>query len=531
MANILKGQGKVAFGIFVDGLELKFAHLSLKGKKIFLHDLKKITLLKKLDEQGANRVGFEEGHEIFSESEGGEPRVLLQQEKTDTNAEVILNLLSQYPPKKYSITYSLAEPSVYYHILEGSPGSKNGQLKKKAIEELKTIRSGSSEPNTVDLVPSSEKGALCVVREDGLHLIDLLEEIKQYLGNRLPRIPFIDTADLALMNLVRLDYDLKENEISVIIYVGVEFSRIIFMKGDRHLHFAPLITEGAESPNLDNRLYSRVLLEQDNLDLPQIRRIAIAGNGPKIHLKEFLGTRFPSVDVEYLKLQGVEKIDPQSQTEEVCSEFAIPIATAWRALDPKNQKFSPANLLPAALIERQKFFKLGWHGYALIVLIFLSTLFFTWNYLKMRVEISAKTDLLAEKNRRLADNLSLAASIGVLQTKIDRHKNALALYDSLVPGSDLWTNILTKGASKINELSSLWLTNITSTPDGGMEIIGVSLYRSRIPKFASLYEKATLRRVVVKQIRERRVYEFELYVPDIIRREKQNIPVQQERAH
>jgi hypothetical protein len=41
------------------------------------------------------------------------------------------------------------------------------------------------------------------------------------------------------------------------------------------------------------------------------------------------------------------------------------------------------------------------------------------------------------------------------------------------------------------------------------------LYRNRIPMFAALFDKATLRLITVKEIRERRVYEFNLYVPDI----------------
>jgi len=518
MANILRGQGKVAFGIFVDGLELKFAHLSLKGKKVFLHDLKKVTLQRKLDEQVSHAAGFGEGQELFSTEEHAEGSLLLQQEKSDSNAEVILNLLSQYPPKKYLIAYSLAEPSVYYHTLEGKPGAKNGQLKKRAIEELKAIRSGASDPETVEVIPSAEKGSLCIVREDGLHLISLLEEIGPFIGNRLPRIPFIDTADLSLMNLVRLDCDLKEDEITVVLYVGVEYSRIIFMKESSHLHFAPLITEGTESPNLDNRLYSRILLEQDNLDIPRIHRIILTGQAQKIHLKDFLGSRFPSANVEYLQLRALEKTDPQHQTAELCAEYAVPIATAWRALEPKNENFSPANLLPVSLIERQKFFKLAWHGYAILALIFLTTLFFTWNSQKMRVEINSKTNMLDDKEHRLADNLSLKSSIAALQEKIDRRKNALVLYDSLVPGSDLWTSILTKGAIKIRQLGSLWLTNISTTPDGGMDISGIALYRSRIPQFAALFDRATLRRIAVKEIGDRKVYEFNLSVPDIARR-------------
>lgn len=510
----LKGQGRDALGIFVDGLELRLAHLSLRRNRIVIEDLKKVTLLKKLDEHVTNRVGFGEERELFSASEEDEKGLLLESDRTDSNADVLLSLLTNYSLKKSQIAYSIAEPSVYYHTLEGDPG-KNGRLKKRALDELKAIRTGAPDPEEVELITSLEKGTLCIVREDGLHLINLLEEIKPFLGNRLPRIPFIDAVEVALMNLARLSCELAEGEITVIIYVGVEFSRIIFMKGKEHLHFAPLITEGSESPNLDNRLYSRILLEQDNLVAPQIHRVLMAGNAHKIRLKEFLEKRIPSVKAEYLNFESLEKANPQAQTWEACSEYAVPIVTAWRVLDPKNKKFTPVNLLPVSLIERQKFFKLKWHGYAILALLFFVTLFFTWNYFKLQVEVNQQSNILRVKEQRLAENLSLKASVEALQKKIGQHKNAIAIYDSLVPGSDLWTRILTKSTKKIADLNSIWLTSITSTNDGGMEVAGVSLLRTRIPKFVSLFKNATLKQVTEKEIRDRRVYEFQLYVPDV----------------
>ena len=513
MAKGLKGQGKAVFGIFADGLDLKFVHLSHKQGKIYLQDLKTFTLSKKLDERAEDAQGFGEGQSIFSATEVGAGGVIFEAQRADTNSGVLLSLLSKYPPRKYELVYSIAEPSIYYHPLEATSAGKNGHLKKKALEELSAIRPEPPAPDSVEVISSHGKGALCVVREDGLNLLNLLEEVKPFIGHRMPRIPFIETSDLALMNLLRLNYDLKENEISVIIYVGVEFSRIIFMKGQHHLHLAPLITDSPDSPNLDHRLYSRLLLEQDTLDVPQVNRIVLAGTAHKIHLKEFLSTQFPSVDVDYLTVTGIERTAPLLQTDEVLSEYAVPLGSAWRAIEPKNEKFMSINLLPASFVEQQKFFKISWHGYALIVLIFLTSLYFTWHTLKKNVETSARADVLTEKQHRLDENLGFKTAITGLQEKVDKLKNAVSVYDTLVPGSERWTSYFSKTASKIDELRGLWLTSVTSTGEGGVNIVGISLYRGRIPKFVSLYEKATLRRVTSKEIREKRVYEFEVYVP------------------
>lgn len=512
MAKTLKG--KVAFGIFVDGLELKFAHLSLKGKRIFIRELKTLKLHKKLDEQEKRIAGFEESQKLFTEASATGGSLLLQQDRLDTNSAVLLNLLSQYPPKKYMLTYSIAEPSLYYQVLEGNFGTKDGAVKKKKVlEELRTIR--TEMPDAVAVIPSSEKGVLCMVREDGLNLIDLLEDIKPFLGKRLPRIPFIDGADVGLMNLVRLECNPQEEEITTIVYVGVEFSRIIFMKGEKHLHFAPLITEGVDSTNLDNRIFSRILLEQDNLAIPRVHRIVLTGYAHKIRLREFLSACFPSVEVDYLKFGALEKADAERQSLEACSEYAIPIATAWRALQPKNKSFSPTNLLPASMIERQKFFKLSWHGHLIMLLLFLSTFYFTWQSLRLGLEVREKTAVLSEKQHQLAENLNTKAAIEELMKKIELRKGAIAVYDSLVPGSDQWTNLLTRTTNKVRELGSMWITSISSTAEGGMVMSGYALYRNRIPRLAAFYERATLRHIAEKLIRDRRVYEFEIYVPNI----------------
>ena len=47
------GQGKTAVALFVDGLELKFVQLSLKGGAVQLRDYKTVALVQKFEEKGA----------------------------------------------------------------------------------------------------------------------------------------------------------------------------------------------------------------------------------------------------------------------------------------------------------------------------------------------------------------------------------------------------------------------------------------------------------------------------------------------
>ena len=47
----------------------------------------------------------------------------------DDNNAVLLGLLAKYPKGRYSLTYALAEPSIYYHVFESDFGLKGKKLK------------------------------------------------------------------------------------------------------------------------------------------------------------------------------------------------------------------------------------------------------------------------------------------------------------------------------------------------------------------------------------------------------------------
>src|SRR5664279_5675859 len=228
------GRGKSVLGVFVDGLDVKLAHLTIRKKRVTVRDLKSAALITKLQEQKPAETmvpSMGESTDAFSLGETSSAEVLPEAQTDDNNA-VLLGLLAQYPVNTYSLTYSLAEPAIYYHVLESDFGLKGTKLKDRILEELKNIRAFQPAADAVDAIRTDEGNLLCIVREDGLSLINSLENVKGFMGGRIPFIPAIDSSDVSLMNLVRLNYDLQPQEVSVIIYVGVEFTRLIFMRGD-----------------------------------------------------------------------------------------------------------------------------------------------------------------------------------------------------------------------------------------------------------------------------------------------------------
>jgi Tfp pilus assembly protein PilN len=507
----MKGPAKSAIGLFVDGLEIKLAHLSLRGKQVVVHELRSATLVTKLEERKSLESTGGESLDAFTMPsvtvDGG-----TEAESEDNNA-VLLGLLAKYPSNKYSLAYSIAEPAIYYHTMESGHGLKKKKLKEHILSELRNIRAFQPSPDAVDSISTDEGNLLCVVREDGVSLINSLESIRGYLGNRIPRIPVIDSADISLMNMVRMNYDLQPQEVSVIIYVGVEFTRLIFMRGNQFYQFAPILGEGYDSPNLQNTVYSRLLLEQDNLAIPRISRIILAGESKRIGFKEFLTQQLPDQEVDYLLAPVLDSSMLSSEDQESMSEYAVAIGTAWRVLQPSAPKLYAVNLLPDAVREGQRVFKLAWHGVLLLMLLFFSTLFFTWSIVQKQKSIAEMEDLLELKKAQLAENETLENSILSLQEQIARYHTSLALYDTLVPGSERWSKVFTQLSHGVEDLNSIWMTDFSTADGGVLNMNGFTVYRTRIPRLASLFENSLLKEVNVQSIREQTVYRYRLDVP------------------
>jgi Tfp pilus assembly protein PilN len=285
------------------------------------------------------------------------------------------------------------------------------------------------------------------------------------------------------------------------------------MRGDQFYQFAPILGEGYDSPNLQNTVYSRLLLEQDNLAIPRIHRIILAGQSRRIGFRDFLLQQLPDQEVDYLLTPRLDASELSSDDQEMISEWAVPIGAAWKLLDQANHNVYRINLIPADVREGQRVFKLAWHGYALMLLLFVSTLFFTWSVSSKSREIRDLRDALTLKEGQRAENQTLSSSIQALQEQLQRYKVSLALYDSLVPGSERWSKVLTQLSHGVEDLNSIWLSDFTIAQDGVMRMNGFTVYRTRIPRLATLFDNSLLKEVNVQSIRDQTVYRYNIEVP------------------
>jgi len=524
---IKAGEGKTAVALFVDGLELKFVRLSAKGNKVTLRDFKTVALIRKFEEKQAGAAASEGTSfgDISSTDSFSSAGVLESTgEESNTNASVLLGLLNEVgSPRKYTISYAISEPAVTYQEFEGDFGLKGEKLKKKISQELSMMRAAAPAVDAIDVIPTASGGLLSLIREDGLHVYELLSEVKPFMGGRIPNIKLIDSADTVLMEMVRTQYEPQDEEVSVLIYIGHDFSRLIFMQGQNYLHFAPIISEGYESPNIENTIYSRILLEQDNIALTRIDRILLAGESHKVNLLEAIAPQFSSALVEYMKAPSLDIGEFEGSIGEAVSEYVIPIMTAWRTLQPTLPGFYDINLVPHSVIESQRTLALALHGWVVAVLVALSIPFFVYLITERQAEIRRAKGELVQKQEKLGELDVFRQRRTALSEDINRYSHATSVYDSIAPGCDRWSRILHYLANSIEDLNSLWIYSLKPDDKNSQNIIisGRALYRARIPRIASIFETATLREVRTITIRKKILYEFDIVIEKV---DKYDIP-------
>ncbi|HUI30457.1 MAG TPA: hypothetical protein VLX91_09595 [Candidatus Acidoferrales bacterium] len=496
-----------ALGFFADGIDLKVAQVVRHGSRMVLMDLHDAKLAQKLEVAAAvSGAGFDSSTETIDVTQ----QSFQEAPQTEANSAIVTEIFSRYRKRKSVVALSIAEPYVFYHPVEIPGKQKPEKIIAKIIEELQATRSGITS-DRIQLLPTTAEGNyIGVIREQDIPILDLVMSAKPFLGNRMPKIAFVESSDVALVNLVRNNYPLRVDEVTVIVHVGMENTRLIFMRGRGLFNVAPIIGEGADSFSVQNTIYSRILLGQDNLSLPRIDRVILCGECKNFDIKGFLSSLLVGAEVDYLQLYRVDSSQLPAGGSDLVPQYAASIASAVRAATGKTRTYYVADLTPRRILEGQKIFKLAWHGLVLSIFVFGSTFYFTYNFALNQNEISKIKSDVVVKRAQAAEVDALRSQIADVQSQFSKYSSAGDILDQLLPNTERWSNLIGSLSKSVQDVGSIWLTDLHKINDNTYSIEGFAVYRDRIPQFAMLYPGSILKKVTVADIRGKMVYDFQI---------------------
>jgi hypothetical protein len=521
--------GKMAVGLFVEGHYLHVVCLAKNGDTLQLVDGQILKMSKALESVKVQQEIFSDTSQPpadlseISDLQGdlgggngdgagaGEMDFKIEERDTENydNIEVLQRVLYQYPSNKFKMGIAISEPQIYYMYFGTDWGLQGEKLKKRVIEEVSRERNAYdlTAPDAIFTCKLGDGRLMAIMRESQVNVINSLQYLQAENRKVMPKIAFVESAETAIVNLINANYYFDEQDITIVVYLGNEYSRLIFLQGNEIYNISYIIGAGLDSENITHTIYSRILLEQDNLNLPKVQNIILTGEAHQVQLKEFLQEKLSEeISIDYLSLPNLEVYDEDINV----SKYAVAIGSAWRNANDKDTYLYNVDLLPQTFRESQKRFKLGIIGWLLLFALPVVAFYTTINVAEQR---AALAELMVQKETHQQELTYLKDIEAKLMEKrkiLENYQKAFGVVDDMSVGLEKWHKFLIKLSKNQDRIGRIWITEIQPTEGNSVILRGYSVYKDRIPLLSNAMSDGDLKSVQVQQIRERNVFYFEM---------------------
>ena len=316
-----------------------------------------------------------------------------------------------------------------------------------------------------------------------------------------------DSNDIAIADFYRVN-NLGDNQRVVLIYLGRDYRRAFLFDNSQLVDIFPLnITQELPEPEL---IFSRVAFALDNSQQPEPDRYVICGDLASEELVAHFNHKNPdSTALLSFPLLSIDSLDQELVSPVYLAQFALPIALAHKALFPEDTRYTPSNFLPGNLIEAQKPFKIAWHGFLIMGLIFLVSLLGTISFLSLR----ERHDRAFQRKRDLDHELAVlrieTAEIALMKEQKTSFNKNLDAVRVILKGKNPWSAVLENLNQTFQSRPLSWLTNFKKEGNR-LHITGQTTTRSNIIAFADALPNSRIQKVTTGVIHNSTVWTFEI---------------------
>ncbi|MCS7052721.1 MAG: hypothetical protein NZM09_03180 [Ignavibacterium sp.] len=438
--------------------------------------------------------------------------VSIEDDPGNVKVIALATAISQTGEKKFEFVPILTEPNLIYHVYEGDIYVKRNDSLEALSEDISKSRNISIQKGSLDFVEIADERLLATIIDGKVECLPLIKAVSNYLGKDQPKINVIKSAEISLAYYVSKIKNFKPDEYSIIVYVGKEYSKLIFLKENLITHIGSTLDVGVSNIHTYDVYFSKILLEMETGNIPTINNIIVCGEDVSENLiLSFFGT-FPEAEISRIEF-GDFDLSALNETEKsFISAYSIPLAAAVDYFDSLDKKYSGINLLPREIIEERRFFQFSWHSLALLPILFIVTLFFTIKILERRNEIDLITNQISEKEEIIRNNQAILEQIEIFENRVASFGVITSKLDSLSVGRGVITTLFRKISDFANSKRNLWLTRVAWNDNRNFEIEGFSISRGSITDFVNSIEGSSLKSIVSELIREKRIFRFNITI-------------------
>lgn len=495
--------------VYCEGSDTKIAVVNKENDRIKVLRTSSADILQPAMEVEAGITDFSlEGEDLDIENLKGDSSDGVNVNATNFN--VINSELAGINLNKSLFIPALTEPSIYYHVFEGSLDGKSSKVTQEIIDDIQKTKNVVIDKDNLGYIELSDKSLLSVFLSTGdIGPIQLINSLAKQNGKRNYKIPSVKSSEISLAYYVAKRKKFFPDDQSLIVYIGKEYSKLIFLQGRKLKHIGSTLDIGTLNLHTYDVYFSKILLEMENGGISSLDNIIVCGEDDSENLiLSFYGT-FPEANVSRLEFDDLDFTALSSEGKDSISSFSIPLAVAADYYDELSNEHKGINLLPKYVKEDQKKFQFGWHGYALIPLLFGATFFITFNALNNNQEINELDKKINEQTILARQNQETLGKINNIQAKISGFDQTQAILDSAAAGTGVWTQALAHISNFFKSEKDIWLTKL-STDNKNLALSGYTLNKRTLTKFAYSVKNAEIKAIHYEDLRDKNSYKFDI---------------------
>jgi Tfp pilus assembly protein PilN len=443
------------------------------------------------------------------ELEGIEKEVPLEPELDISSQNIISAAFLGINLSKSLFVPALTEPAIYYHLFEGTRQEKATRLTQEIIRDIQQTKNVIIDKDNLGYIELADKSLLSVFLSGGeSSCIKMINSLARYHGRRYYKIPAVKCAEISLAYYVAKRKKFFPDDYSLIVYIGKEYSKLIFLHGRKLKHIGSTLDIGTLNLHTYDVYFSKILLEMENGGISSLDNIIVCGEDDSENIiLSFYGT-FPEANVTRLEFDDIDLSDLSEEQKEKISAFSVPLAVANDYFDELANIHKGINLLPKYVKEEQKVFQFAWHGYAILPLLFAAAFFITVQVLERQKEIHELDEKIEKQTLLLRQNEQILNQISNLEEKINGFDQTQAILDSASTGAGIWTKVIRDISDFFAVRKNVWLTKLTREQENFIVLEGYTLSKNVLTDFAYSLKSAELKSVLYEELREKNVYKF-----------------------
>jgi len=498
--------------VYSEGSELKLTVLSREKGKIFLY---KAFTVENKDNQAVDSTeqlnDFTDGEIISDDISFDSLDGITSTDESNGKSSVaseIASRLVDFDLSKAQFIPVITDPDISFHIFEGQLDKDKKKSIDKIREEIKNSKGVFLEREQVDYISIDEDTHLCIFSEPDIKTANIINSVASYNGKRYYKIHSIKNAEIALANFVSATTKFFPEDYSLIIYIGKEYSKLIFLEGQKLKHIGATLDIGTNNLHTYDVYFSKILLEMENGGIPRLDNVVVCGDDRSENLiLSFYGT-FPEANVSELKFDMFDILSLPEEEQKEVSSYSIPIAAAYEFYAEEDKEVTGINILPKYIIENQKFLQFGWHSFAILPLLFFATFYFTYSILSNFQEIKELDNKIFKLEQMAAQNQNIIQQMDPLSKKISGFDKTQAILDSAMSGTEIWTGTLENVSNFLERRRNFWVSHLGTQDNNTVILKGFSLSRSVLTEFSKYSNSSILQNIIYEPLREKNAFAY-----------------------